>query len=129
MDKPPIPGIPIEEAKDIIKEIKDNGLIDDRMLQLTSYPKCFVGEDVVKHLIVSGRAKDADQAIVLGQSLLDHRLVHHVTDDHTFKNEYLFYRLYSDEPDEIQKEAALFEERVAKAKLAGYLKLLSLIHI
>lgn len=37
------------------------------------------------------------EAIALGQRLIEEKWIHHVTDDHQFKNEYLFYRFYMDE--------------------------------
>jgi len=126
MDKPPVPSITIEYALELIEEIKKSNLIKKRSYKIWVYDNCFVGEEIVQWLIKSGKAKDVESALPIGQGLLDHRLAHHVADDHAFKNEYLFYRLYQDESPEVQKEAALFDERVSKSKLAGYLKLRSL---
>ena len=38
-----------------------------------------------------------NEAISIGQLLIDRGLIHHVIDRHNFKNEYLFYRFYEDE--------------------------------
>ncbi len=33
-----------------------------------------------------------EEAIAIGQNLLEHKLIQHVCNDHEFKNEFLFYR-------------------------------------
>ena len=39
------------------------------------------------------RLQDRQQATQIGQTLMDHGMLHHVTNDHPFKEETLFYRL------------------------------------
>ena len=39
------------------------------------------------------RLQDRQQATQIGQTLMDHGMLHHVTNDHPFKDETLFYRL------------------------------------
>lgn len=85
----------------IIKLVNDfrgnNGIeIKDRKYRLTTYSKCFIGLEAVqwmeKEYILS-----KSEAIRLGQELIDLKIIHHVTDDHDFKNDYFFYRFYIDE--------------------------------
>jgi hypothetical protein len=38
-----------------------------------------------------------NEALSIGQRLIDLSLAHHVVDEHPFKNEKLFYRFYRDE--------------------------------
>ncbi|MCG8366531.1 MAG: hypothetical protein MJA27_24755 [Pseudanabaenales cyanobacterium] len=38
-----------------------------------------------------------DEALRIGQLLVECGIIHHVTDEHSFKDEYLFYRFYEDE--------------------------------
>ena len=38
-----------------------------------------------------------EQAVRLGQRLIDEKFIHHVTDDHPFINDFFFYRFYWDE--------------------------------
>lgn len=70
--------------------------IKNRDYNLRFYPKTFVGKEAVswfkKNLNLSG-----DEAIKLGQKLIDKKIIHHVQDKHVFKNEFIFYRFYSDE--------------------------------
>lgn len=45
----------------------------------------------MKWLIAAKHAKDEKQALVLGNRILDLGLIEHVTRDHAFKNDHLFY--------------------------------------
>jgi predicted RNase H-like HicB family nuclease len=38
-----------------------------------------------------------NEALSMGQRLIDLSIAHHVADEHPFKNEKLFYRFYRDE--------------------------------
>ena len=70
--------------------------IKDRRYRLISYPNCFIGSEAVdwmrKNLNLSG-----EQAVRLGQRLIDEKFIHHVTDEHPFINDFFFYRFYWDE--------------------------------
>ncbi|NES99046.1 MAG: mechanosensitive ion channel protein [Sphaerospermopsis sp. SIO1G2] len=70
--------------------------IEDRRHKLRTYHRCFVGKEVVAWLIENLKLSH-NQAILLGQKLMDEKWIHHVTNDHKFKDEYLFYRFYWDE--------------------------------
>ncbi|MCL2931881.1 MAG: mechanosensitive ion channel [Trichodesmium sp. MAG_R03] len=74
-----------------------NGVsIKDRQHRWNVYSKCFVGSEAVKWLMATQKL-NLNQAIPIGQLLIDRGLIHHVVDKHNFKNEYLFYRFYEDE--------------------------------
>ena len=62
-----------------------------------TYPKCFVGSEAVQALVDEGVASDGDDAVHIGNMLLNAGVFHHVQHAHTFKAEYLFYRFASDE--------------------------------
>ncbi len=70
--------------------------IADRRHRLTVYPKCFVGAEAVDWLV---RTFDLErgEAVRLGQTLVDRGLVHHVLDEHPFRDGGYFYRFYADE--------------------------------
>ncbi|MEM7794407.1 MAG: transporter, partial [Cyanobacteria bacterium P01_C01_bin.118] len=70
--------------------------IKDRRFRLTVYPKCFVGSDAVTWLAQTQNAT-REAAVRIGQALVEKGILHHVTDEHPFKDEYLFYRFYEDE--------------------------------
>jgi small-conductance mechanosensitive channel len=74
----------------------DGVAIADRRHLLSLYPRCFVGADAVDWLM---RTEDLarDEAIRLGQRLVDRGLLHHVLDEHPFRDGPLFYRFYADE--------------------------------
>ena len=83
----------------LIKQMRDstNGVsIKDRRHRWDIYSQCFVGSEAVKWLMESQQLK-LNEAISIGQLLIDRGLIHHVLDKHNFKNEYLFYRFYEDE--------------------------------
>ena len=70
--------------------------IKDRQYRFKTYPNCFLGNEAVRwfmhHLQLT-----SDEAMRLGQRLIDEKWFHHVLDAHDFKDEELFYRFYWDE--------------------------------
>jgi len=70
--------------------------IQDRRFRLTLYPNCFIGSEAVAWIVKTQRATHTE-AIRLGQLLVELGIVHHVTDEHGFKDEHLFYRFYEDD--------------------------------
>ncbi len=74
-----------------------NGVsIKDRQHRWDVYSKCFVGSEAVKWLMRTQK-KDLNEAIFIGQLLIDRGLIHHVLDRHGFKNGPILYRFYEDE--------------------------------
>ena len=73
--------------------------IRDRKYGLSgkTYAKCFVGQEAVKELIGQGIASGEEDAVRIGNMLVQGGIFHHVLDEHPFKNEYLFYRFAADE--------------------------------
>ncbi|MGK7895518.1 MAG: DEP domain-containing protein, partial [Xenococcus sp. (in: cyanobacteria)] len=70
--------------------------IKDRNYYLNFFPACFIGSEAVNWLINQQNYK-REEAIEIGQILLEKGIIHHVTDEHSFKDTYLFYRFYVDE--------------------------------
>jgi len=70
--------------------------IEDRRHLLSHYRKCFVGSEAVEWLM-RANGLSRDEAIHLGQSLVERRIFHHVLDEHPFRDGYFFYRFYADE--------------------------------
>lgn len=62
-----------------------------------TYQKCFVGSEAVEKLVVENIASDEEDAVRIGNMLLNAGVFHHVLDEHSFKNKRLFYRFVSDE--------------------------------
>ncbi len=82
----------------LVKEMRgDDGLnIKDRRYHLNFYPACFVGSEAIDWM-VEKQGFRREEAIELGQILIDRGIIHHVVDEHPFQYSYLFYRFYVDE--------------------------------
>jgi hypothetical protein len=74
-----------------------NGVaIRDRTYHAITFPSCFVGAEAVAWLMrKSGLSHN--EAMTLGQRLIDLFIIHHVSDEHPFRDGYFFYRFYEDE--------------------------------
>jgi hypothetical protein len=69
--------------------------VSDRTYLGSRYERCFVGSEAVDWMQAQGHTMN--EAMSIGQRLIDLSMAHHVTDEHDFKNEKLFYRFYRDE--------------------------------
>ncbi|MCC0175424.1 mechanosensitive ion channel [Waterburya agarophytonicola K14] len=72
--------------------------IMDRRYGLKTYSKVFLGTEAVSWLIQYEKAT-LSEAIAIGQLMIEQNIIHHILDEHNFKNEPLFYRFYLDEND------------------------------
>ena len=86
------------DLEQIVSDMRNIGgvKIKDRRYNLKNYPRCFVGSEAVEWLSTKLNIS-TNEAIAIGQKLLKQQLIHHVTNEHQFKNEYLFYRFYWDD--------------------------------
>ncbi|KAG5182768.1 mercuric reductase [Tribonema minus] len=83
-----------------------NGVeVKDRKYHLTTYPKVFIGTDAVSFMLGDGTASSIEDAVDIGNIMMEAGAFQHVTKDHAFKNEPLFYRFAADEPDHGKKAA------------------------
>eukprot|EP00976_Prorocentrum_cordatum_P091272 1188455-Prorocentrum_minimum.AAC.3 len=57
-----------------------------------TYEHSFVGTEAVKWMLDAGLVEDVMEAVDLGNQMVSAGLIHHVLNDHYFKNEDLFYR-------------------------------------
>ncbi|XP_030839118.1 DEP domain-containing mTOR-interacting protein [Strongylocentrotus purpuratus] len=80
-------------------ELKTSGtsLIQDRRHRLRNYQRCFVGKAVVDWIVQHEGIKDRAKAVELMNILQKYNIIHHVCDDHLFKDEMLFYRFRVDD--------------------------------
>lgn len=74
----------------------DGLAIADRRHLLTTYPRCFVGREAVDWL-VRNIGLTREEAVEVGRLLVQKGIVHHVLDEHGFKDRNFFYRFYADE--------------------------------
>ncbi|BAU63568.1 mechanosensitive ion channel [Stanieria sp. NIES-3757] len=70
--------------------------IKTRRSKLKLYHHCFLGNDAVDWLVENLKISRTE-AVNLGQKLIDKKIIHHVSDEHSFKDEQLCYRFYQDE--------------------------------
>lgn len=86
------------DLQEIVAKMRNIGgiQIQDRRYKLKIYPKCFVGNEAVKWMKLKLNLS-TEQAVRLGQRLIDEKIIHHVADHHGFADEFLFYRFYWDE--------------------------------
>mmetsp|Transcript_6884 Transcript_6884/g.11138 ORF Transcript_6884/g.11138 Transcript_6884/m.11138 type:complete len:623 (+) Transcript_6884:201-2069(+) len=64
----------------------------DRTYHLQTFKSCFVGTDAVDFLIKEGVVESREDAVELCQQMLEQGLLQHVTQDHQFQDDKLFYR-------------------------------------
>ena len=75
----------------------ENGVeIKTRRQKLKLFQRCFLGNEAVAWIAEYAKVPPED-AIALGQKMIDKNIFHHVLDEHQFKDEELFYRFYEDE--------------------------------
>jgi len=79
------------------------------------YENVFVGSDAVTTLVHCGVADSRTAALRIGQALLASGMFHHVFDDHTFRDQWLFYRFFVDEVEIATGAAATFFTVLPKA--------------
>jgi pyruvate/2-oxoglutarate dehydrogenase complex dihydrolipoamide dehydrogenase (E3) component len=87
-----------DQLKELAARVKQILDIKDRKYGLPpkTYKKCFVGGEAVKQFVKEGIAGDEEDAVRIGNMMLNAGVFHHVQYAHPFKNEYLFYRFASD---------------------------------
>eukprot|EP00049_Salpingoeca_infusionum_P006878 m.112418 g.112418 ORF g.112418 m.112418 type:complete len:710 (-) comp13473_c0_seq5:419-2548(-) len=71
--------------------------IRDRRYRFKTFPACFIGSEACEALVASQLVGTLEEAVKLGNTLLDGGFLVHAQRDHTFKNEPLFYRFTEDE--------------------------------
>jgi small-conductance mechanosensitive channel len=82
-----------EELGALVDRMRQPGgvVVADRRYLLTNYPSCFVGREAVDWMVHSLEVS-RDDARVLGQMMLERGFIHHVLDEHDFKDGRFFYR-------------------------------------
>jgi len=77
----------------------ENGVsIKDRRFQFKVFKNVFLGSEAVEWLMSNERAT-REEAILMGELMLQQGIIHHIFHEHHFKDEPLFYRFYNDEEE------------------------------
>lgn len=86
------------DLDELVATLRTNLEIKDREYGFPKqiYPKCFIGHEAVSAMISGGIASDSEDAVRIGNVLLNAGVFSHVLKEHSFKNENLFYRFVSD---------------------------------
>jgi hypothetical protein len=86
-------------------------LVRDHKVMLRSVGKCFSGAEFVGWLVEQGEVGKEDEAVILGQHLLENGIIHHIHDKHQFKKGELLYRFRYDD--------GTFRPKYASSELAA----------
>eukprot|EP01084_Bolivina_argentea_P017534 32752_1 len=82
------------------KALKQHLDIKDRRWHLRTYKQCFIGSEAVETMIIANIANNEQQAIIVGNRLIQYNIIEHVEKQHAFKNELFYYRFIYDDFDE-----------------------------
>ena len=78
--------------------------IKTRRYKLKLFQRCFLGNEAVDWIVKQTKLSRED-AVAVGQKMIDKGIFHHVLDEHKFKDEELFYRFQEDEGKSIWNSA------------------------
>ncbi len=70
--------------------------IKTRRYKLKLFQRCFLGNEAIDWIVDKTKLSRED-AVNVGQKMIDKGIFHHVLDEHQFKDEALFYRFHEDE--------------------------------
>lgn len=89
--------VPLQQLEQIAAMLRGTQGVEvkDRWYLARRYARCFVGSEAVTCLQTAYGISEAE-AIRYGQLLVENDLVSHVTGQHLFENEFLFYRFQQD---------------------------------
>lgn len=95
------------DLKQVVTLMRDFGgvPIRDRRYKLKNYARCFVGSEAAAWLARNFELS-SDEAILLGQRLVNDGWIHHVLDEHAFEDRQFFYRFYLDEEQPQERPSA-----------------------
>jgi len=84
--------VKLTKLAEAIKNPRNGVRIADRKYRFKTYPRCFIGYELVNWILLSKRAPDREQAVALCNQLLEHKIIRHVCGDTVFRDGYLLYQ-------------------------------------
>lgn len=86
------------DLEELVAKMRNIGglQIKNRRYNLRFYDQCFIGSEAVTWM-AEKLELSREQAVNLGQRLMDEKWIHHVVDQQLFQDGYFFYRFYWDE--------------------------------
>ena len=91
-------------------------VVKDRLYHLRRYKECFVARDFVQTVMALGYCQTRREAVDIGRTLCHRGQMHHVVDDHDFRDGYYFFRWYA---DDLKVARTLSVRRGSKKKRRG----------
>ena len=88
--------ISLRQLASQMRSDKEGVEIKTRRNKLKLFQRCFLGNEAVDWIVKQTKLSRED-AVTLGQKMIDKGIFHHVLDEHKFKDEELFYRFQEDE--------------------------------
>ncbi len=91
-------GLAAVDLEALVTAMREPGGLEikDRRDHLNFYPACFIGSEAVEWLVQAQNCT-REEAIQLGQILIERGIIHHVLDEYPFRDDYFFYSFYADE--------------------------------
>jgi hypothetical protein len=91
-------GLAAVDIEALVTAMREPGGLEikDRRDHLNFYPACFIGSEAVEWLVQTQNCT-REEAIQLGQILIERGIIHHVLDEYPFRDDYFFYSFYVDE--------------------------------
>lgn len=111
-----------EHGDALQEKLKATKVIKDRRYHLKSYKSCFKGDELVTWFVENKHASSRVEASAIGCSLLMHGVIHHVVDDHNFKDEGMFYRFRKDDDTYMGNQRYFRQTSVEAVRLHGILR-------
>ncbi|CAF0883074.1 unnamed protein product [Didymodactylos carnosus] len=104
---------------------KSQQMIRDRKYHLKMHRSCLVGSEMVDWLIhQSPIVHSRSQAVGMWQALLEESTIQHVSQEHYFKDKYLFYR-FSDDQDGVDNQLTNINESTCEEQLHEVIMILA----
>jgi len=93
---------PLADSSKVVIAMRSPGgvAIQDRSYRFKTYPRCFIGVEAAEWLQRT-YSVSRQEALAFGAGLVARRVIHHVTNDHDFKDEHLFYRFTVDDMQKV----------------------------
>jgi hypothetical protein len=85
------------DLEDVLEGLRRDVSIRDRSYHGRIYQDCFICSEAVDWLISCGHAATREEAVAIGQRLVEGKLLQHVVDQHQFKDAFLFFKLTEDD--------------------------------
>ncbi|KAL3921620.1 MAG: hypothetical protein SGILL_002658 [Bacillariaceae sp.] len=84
------------QLQDMADQLRKGLNVRDRRYRLKVYRSCFIAQECVDYMVENDLVATRQDAVDLGRCMQEEQsLFYHVTNDHKFKDEYLFFRFDS----------------------------------